>query len=150
MRSDLGRLDAAVEILPIGSFLKGTCSVSRKHGWRGALQDDMLPENAREHRMKLLRMAAAIALLTVPAYVHAQTPHINMLADSPSKTPEEIEADKARDKAYKDSLQKIPDAKVSSDPWGNVRSDAPKAAPAAKTTAAKSKAKTNTGSAAAN
>ena len=31
-----------------------------------------------------------------------------------------------RDKAYKESLKKIPDAKVSSDPWGNVRStDAP-------------------------
>jgi hypothetical protein len=44
-----------------------------------------------------------------------------------TKTPEEKEADEVRDKAYKESLKKIPDAKVSSDPWGNVRTDPPKA-----------------------
>ena len=70
-------------------------------------------------------------------------PHINMLADTPSKTPDEIEQDQARDKAYRESLRKIPDAKVSSDPWGAVRSDAPKSAPAKTSTA---KGKTRTGS----
>jgi hypothetical protein len=65
-----------------------------------------------------------------------------------SKTPEEKEADEVRDKAYKDSLRKIPDAKASSDPWGSVRSDAPKSstssttAPSSKTTAATKKTKT--------
>ena len=48
-----------------------------------------------------------------------------------SKSPEEKEQDAIKDKAYKDSLRKIPDAKASSDPWGNVRStDTPKAAAA--------------------
>jgi hypothetical protein len=48
-----------------------------------------------------------------------------------SKTPEEKEADAIKEKAYKDSLRKIPDAKGTSDPWGNVRSnDTPKAAAA--------------------
>jgi hypothetical protein len=72
-----------------------------------------------------------------------QLPNINLLADQPSKTQEEKDADEARDKAYKETLKKIPDAKVSSDPWGGVRSsDAPKT-PAAKTTAsAKPKSKT--------
>ena len=100
--------------------------------------------------MKVLRATAVIALLLGPAY--AQAPHVNMMPETPSKTPEQREADEARDKAYKESLKKIPDAKVSNDPWGSVRSDAPKAAPAkstaAKSTIAKStaKAKTKTGS----
>jgi len=78
--------------------------------------------------MKVLRAAAVIVLLTGPAY--AQMPNINLIPETASKTPEEKEADQARDKAYRDSLRKIPDAKVSSDPWGAVRTDTPKAAPA--------------------
>jgi hypothetical protein len=50
-----------------------------------------------------------------------------------SKTPEQKEAEEARDKAYRESLKKIPDAKVSADPWGNVRTDQPKAAGKPKT-----------------
>ena len=90
-------------------------------------------------------MTALIGLTAMAAPARAQMagdgPHINMLADQPSKTPEEIEADQAKEKAYKESLKKIPDAKASSDPWGNVRSDAPKAAPT-RSTAAKAKTKT--------
>jgi hypothetical protein len=93
--------------------------------------------------MKKLSVAMAVALLagwTAPS--HAQMPNINLLADAPSKTPEEREADAAREKAYKETLKKIPDAKSASDPWGGVRTaDAPKA-PAAKSTAAAKKPKT--------
>ena len=39
--------------------------------------------------MRIFRLAAVFVLLTGPAY--AQIPHVNLLADSPSKTPEEIE-----------------------------------------------------------
>jgi len=104
--------------------------------------------------MKSGRVAAAVlALLAMPAGMvlvrpaHAQMPNINLFQDTPSKTPEEKEADQARDKAYKDSLRKIPDAKTSSDPWGSVRSDAPKgatngAAPSSKATTATKKTKT--------
>jgi hypothetical protein len=95
--------------------------------------------------MRIFGTAGAVALLvaiglpTAPA--HAQTPSINLLADQPSKTPEELEKEEAAQKAYKESLKKIPDAKVSSDPWGTVRSgDTPKAA------AAPAKPKTKTGS----
>jgi hypothetical protein len=88
--------------------------------------------------MRILLIAAAIALLTGP--VRAQTPNINLIPELASKTPEEKEADEAREKAYKDSLRKIPDAKAASDPWGNMRStDAPK-------TSAPAKPKTKTGS----
>ena len=86
--------------------------------------------------MKAVRLAAAIMLLASPAF--AQIPKLNLLQDKPGKTQEEKDADAARDKAYKDSLKKIPDAKASSDPWGTVRSDTPKAATA--------KSRTRTGS----
>jgi hypothetical protein len=91
--------------------------------------------------MRLLSAAAVMVLLTVPAY--AQTPNINLIPEFQSKTPEEKEQDAIKEKAYKDSLRKIPDAKASSDPWGTMRSaDAPKtAAPAAP-----AKPKTKTGS----
>jgi hypothetical protein len=101
--------------------------------------------------MKVFRIVAVFALLTGPAYAQVSTPHVNLLGDGPSKTPEEREDEAIKEKAYKDSLKKIPDAKTGNDPWGVVRSDAPKAAPAAKTattakTAATAKAKAKTGS----
>lgn len=70
--------------------------------------------------MRVFRLAAVIALLAGPAY--AQTPSINLLPELQSKTPEEKEQEAAQQKAYKESLRKIPDAKGSTDPWGNVRS----------------------------
>jgi hypothetical protein len=91
--------------------------------------------------MRVFRIAAVFMLLTGPAYAQMETPHINLLTDTPSKTPEELEQEAAQQKAYKDSLRKIPDAKTSNDPWGNVRStDAPK------TSSAPAKPKTKTGS----
>ena len=81
--------------------------------------------------MRMLSAAAVLMLLTVQAY--AQTPNINLMPELQSKSPEEKEQEAIKDKAYKDSLRKIPDAKASSDPWGTVRSaDAPKAAAPAK------------------
>jgi hypothetical protein len=83
--------------------------------------------------MRVFRVAAVFALLTGPAY--AQLPPINLLQDTPSKTPDQIEQEAAQQKAYKDSLRKIPDAKTTSDPWGNVRSaDTPKTPAPAKRT----------------
>ena len=104
--------------------------------------------------MKFARVAAVFALLAIPASVlvctfparpvQAQMPNINLIPELQSKTPEEKEADEARDKAYKESLKKIPDAKTSSDPWGTVRTDPPKTttAPGAKATTPTKKTKT--------
>ena len=64
--------------------------------------------------MRIFGAAAVIVLLAGPAY--AQTPNINLIPELQSKSPEEKEADAARDKAYRESLRKIPDAK------GSVRS----------------------------
>ena len=82
--------------------------------------------------MKIFRGAALLALFAVPAY--AQVPNINLIpSETKSRTPEEIEKDKATDKAYRESLRKIPNAKATADPWGNVRgADSPKAAVQAK------------------
>jgi hypothetical protein len=78
-------------------------------------------------------LGAAVALLAGPAAAQMQTPNINLMPDAQSKTPEEKEADAIKEKAYRESLKKIPDAKASNDPWGTVRStEAPKAASPAK------------------
>jgi hypothetical protein len=87
--------------------------------------------------MKMLRAAILFALFVGPAY--AQSPNVNLIPELKSKTPEEIEQDKITERAYRESLRKIPDAKVSNDPWGSVRTEAPKPAPA--------KQKTKTGNA---
>ena len=95
-------------------------------------------------------MTALVGMVALAAPVRAQTggggsqgPHMNLLSDQPSKTPEEIEKEQARDKAYKESLKKIPDAKTNADPWGGVRSsDGAKPSTSSKTTATTKKTKT--------
>jgi hypothetical protein len=85
--------------------------------------------------MRAFRIAAVLALLTGPAF--AQMPPINLMQDGPGKSPEQRAADAARDKAYKESLKKIPDGKASSDPWGTVRSGDAAKTSASKTSASK-------------
>ncbi|MGX4770818.1 hypothetical protein ACWAUC_13580 [Bradyrhizobium guangdongense] len=96
--------------------------------------------------MKLFRMAAVLAVLAGPAFAQ-EAPHINLLADGPSKTDDEKAADAARDKAYKETLKKIPDAKTSNDPWGGMRADPPKQ-PAPKAAASSAPRKPKAGTAA--
>jgi hypothetical protein len=93
---------------------------NRKHRWILEGRENGFAENAPkgELLMKIFRAAALLALLAGPAY--GQMSNINIVPDAKSRTPEEIERDKATDKAYRDSLRKIPDARVN-DPWGNVR-----------------------------
>lgn len=64
-------------------------------------------------------VVALAAFVAGPAA--AQMPNINMMPDVKSKTPEEKERDAQVDKAYRESLRKIPDAKGAADPWGEVR-----------------------------
>jgi hypothetical protein len=99
-------------------------------------------------------MLASVTPMAAPAFAQmpsgSDSPHVNLIPDVASRTPEQKEEDAIRDRAYKESLKKIPDTKGSSDPWGTVRAaDAPKAAapapakPRAKTGSA---ANTRTGS----
>ena len=94
---------------------------------------------------KALGLAAAIMLLASPAL--AQIPKLNLLQDNkPAKSQEERDAESAQEKAYRDSLKKIPDAKAPSDPWGTVRSTDTPAKSASSSN--KPKAKTGTGTSA--
>jgi hypothetical protein len=81
--------------------------------------------------MKLSRVfnaAAMIALLAGPAF--AQQAYKNKPAADPPKSQQQIESDRAADRAYEKSLHNIPD-KPPADPWGNARSlEAPKPLPA--------------------
>jgi hypothetical protein len=105
--------------------------------------------------MLTLALLSGSALLSAPAVAQDDSPHINLLADGPSKTAEEIEKAKEVERAYKDTIRKIPDAAVSNDPWGGVRNEGqPKAtakgksASHTKNVAAKPKARTVTQSSA--
>jgi hypothetical protein len=88
--------------------------------------------------MRVFRTAAVFAILAGPAF--AQVPNVNLIPELASKTPEEKELEAEQQKAYRDSLKKIPDVKTSSDPWGAVRNvETPK-------TSAPAKPRTKTGS----
>ncbi len=92
--------------------------------------------------MKVFRLAAVFALLAGPAYAQ-QMPNVNLMPEVKSLTPEEKEQEAAQQKAYRDSLKKIPDAKASNDPWGTVRSvETPKTSATKTSTPAKPKIKT--------
>ena len=104
---------------------------------------------ARASFVRGLRLAPAIMLLASPAL--AQMPKLNLLQDNkPAKTQEEKDADSAQEKAYRESLKKIPDAKPPADPWGIVRStDAPakSQAKSASSSASSTKSKAKSGTA---
>ena len=67
----------------------------------------------------LIQAAAILALVTGPAAAQ--------MALSPFKheerklTPDELKAQQQRDKDYKAAMDKIPEKKVTVDPWGDVR-----------------------------
>ncbi len=97
--------------------------------------------------MRLLRAAVVMVLLTAPAY--AQSPHVNLIPEVRTKTPEEKEQEAIRDRAYRDSLRKIPDAKASNDPWGTVRSSGTAKASGSKASGSKASGSKASGSKAA-
>jgi hypothetical protein len=77
--------------------------------------------------MRVFRAAAVIALMAGPAFAQTQAPVPRYGDEDKGKSPQDIAAEKAAEKAYKRSLGNIPD-QGPSDPWGNVRSNsAPKA-----------------------
>ena len=84
---------------------------------------------------------AAIAMLALTGLAFAQSVPKYGEVDK-DKTPSDIAAAKAAEKAYNKSLGNIPD-KGPSDPWGVVRGPDTKTT-AAKTTAAKPKSKAST------
>jgi hypothetical protein len=86
--------------------------------------------------MRVFLAAAVIVALAQPAFAQSPQKSIPKYGETDKdKTPQELQADRAAEKAYNNSLKNIPD-KGPTDPWGAVRApDAPK-------TAAKQKTKT--------
>lgn len=85
--------------------------------------------------MRFLLAAAILAALSAPVFAQQHMQEYGQPDKEKSAT--EKAADQAAADAYRRSLSNIPD-KGSTDPWGDVRSDKPKAA-ATKTTKAKTK-----------
>jgi hypothetical protein len=71
---------------------------------------------------KLIGAGVIVVLLTGVAAAQLPMPGISLGGDNKRKlTPEELEAQKQRDKDYKAAMDKIPEKKVVKDPWGDIR-----------------------------
>ena len=76
--------------------------------------------------MRMVTIAAIIAALTMPAYAQQRGNPTGMPGSGP---PQKSEAEKAAEekqrkadeKAYKDSVSRIPDRDQKLDPWGKIR-----------------------------
>jgi hypothetical protein len=68
-------------------------------------------------------IVATFVLLLMTEAVSAQTPQpgVHLKDDKPSRTKEQMEYDKALDRAYQSTIKKIPEAEKKSDPWGDIR-----------------------------
>ena len=67
----------------------------------------------------LIQAAAILALVTGPAA--AQVALSPFKGQEKKLTPDELKAQQQREKDYKAAMDKIPDKKVTVDPWGNIR-----------------------------
>jgi len=78
---------------------------------------------------KLMQAGAIVALFTGPAFAQStdSAPAGIPLKPEKPQTQKEIEKQKAADRAYDAAINKIPDKKSSSDPWGNIRQTSPTA-----------------------
>jgi len=74
---------------------------------------------------KIVHAGAVIAFLTGGASAQLPMPGIN-LSPERQMTPEEQEKQRTIENAYKSAIDKIPDKKAPSDPWGSVRSPSSK------------------------
>jgi hypothetical protein len=77
-------------------------------------------------RRKLV-FAGAVALSMTGA-AGAQELSVPFKQKAPPPSKEQIERQKAADKAYEATIHKIPDKKASTDPWGGIRPGSPAAA----------------------
>jgi len=71
--------------------------------------------------MRVIATAVIVAFLAGPAFAQ-QKPIPKYGETDKDKSPQELQAERDAEKAYKRSLGNIPEQKPT-DPWGNVRSD---------------------------
>ena len=77
----------------------------------------------------LIQAAAIIALVTGPA--SAQVALSPFKKDEKKLTPDELKAKQDQERDYKAAMDKIPEKKVTVDPWGDIRPAPQNAAPQA-------------------
>ena len=77
----------------------------------------------------LIQAAAILALVTGPAA--AQVALSPFKSQEKRLTPDELKEKQQREKDYKAAMDKIPEKKVTVDPWGNIRPAPQNAAPQA-------------------
>jgi hypothetical protein len=87
--------------------------------------------------MRVFRIAVLVGMMTIPvsAPVFAQFTPGFKLNEGKQLSEEEIARNKANEDAAREARSKIPNAKVSSDPWASVRPEPAAKAPKAKTSA---------------
>jgi len=71
--------------------------------------------------MQYVRMAVMAAMTVLLAQPAVAQVNLMGVGDSKPVTQEEVEKREAQEKAYRDSLRKIPEQKAVNDPWGGVR-----------------------------
>jgi hypothetical protein len=88
--------------------------------------------------MRVFRVAMMVGVMTIPVSLPAFAQLVPgfKLNEGKQLTEEEIARNKANEDAARAARAKIPDAKVSSDPWASVRTE-PVAKPAKSKTSAK-------------
>ena len=71
--------------------------------------------------MTYVRMAVAVAMTV--SFAQTATAQVNLADPGLARpvTKEEVEKKEQQEKAYRDSLRKIPEQKAVNDPWGGVR-----------------------------
>ncbi len=74
---------------------------------------------------KIIQACVIVTFLTGPAFAQNSSLSVPVNPPKPPPTQEEIEKQKAADRAYNAAIQKIPDKKSSVDPWGNIRPSSP-------------------------
>jgi hypothetical protein len=122
----------------VGTIVASACQRAGKRLGAALFVDQKLRKHRGSVRMRVVCAAAMIVMLAGPAYAQ-EKPIPKYGEETKDKTPQEKEGDKAAQRAYERSLGNIPD-KGPTDPWGQVRTDAPKATakiPAAKKPPAK-------------
>jgi hypothetical protein len=82
---------------------------------------------SRNMLRKLLGAAALSAALTGTAAAQLPMPSVSLQSEK-HRSAEQIERDKAIDRAYQSATKKIPDQSAANDPWADVR-PAPPVAP---------------------
>ena len=73
---------------------------------------------------KIIHATLIVLLMTEAVYAQMQKPGMTLKNNTPSRTKQQKEYDKALEQSYQSTLKDIPDQKKL-DPWGDIRTTPP-------------------------